>query len=116
MSRPARQPFDEAVLAKRHGFRRGVVGEHGDGDFGVSGGCGGAWRDGGAERVERLRRPFAPVPDDELMAGFEEIMRHRRAHGAEAEECDFHEFSPVSSGNFKPCLRPPPARGAPHKL
>ena len=65
-----------------------LVGQHGDDHVGPLADVLDGDDPGRALRDQRLLRLLAAVPDDEVDPGAEEVLRHRAAHDAEADEAD----------------------------
>jgi hypothetical protein len=75
----------DAVLAEQHGLHIGRVGQHREDHVGAFGHALGA----GALRgraVGNLRMQLAARVHEQLVAGLDQVQRHRRTHDAQADE------------------------------
>src|SRR5690606_26795024 len=102
-------PLQDPALPCHHRLDVRGVGEHGDHDVRPFGHLPSAPRHGGALPPQRLRLLRAPVVDDQLVAGGQEVPGHRPAHDAQPDESDaLRHLRPPSPAPVS-TLSPPPS-------
>ena len=78
--RVAGQPFAHAVLAEQHAAHQVAVWQHSDHEFGIRCCLCGRCRRPGAALYQRLNRLRVHIKNVKLVALFQQILRHGRAH------------------------------------